>query len=82
MLNPSPATDKFQLQTLAIYSMSAASTSKSITVRRTYVLGDTIFLVKDYPDLRSFYSKLETKDQESIVLTAAPVSAKPAPTGN
>ena len=74
--------DKFQFQTLALYSMSTALTSNSITVRRNYILGDTIFLVKDYPEFRSFYSKLETKDQESIVLTAAPVAAKPAPTGN
>jgi hypothetical protein len=30
---------------------------------------------KEYTDLRAFYNKFETKDQESVVLTVAPTTA-------
>ena len=34
----------------------------------------TFFMPDDYPDLRSFYGKLEAKDQETLILTHAAVS--------
>jgi hypothetical protein len=78
-----PATEKIPFQNFAAYSMSTSSTPTSVTVQRNYTLGETVYLPKDYPELRSFYSKMETKDQESVVLTTAPVTAgKTVPTGN
>jgi transglutaminase-like putative cysteine protease len=78
-----PTTEKIPFQDMAFYSMSTSSTPGSVTVQRSYALGETVYMPKDYPDLRAFYSKMETKDQENVVLTTSPVAAsKPAPTGN
>jgi hypothetical protein len=80
-----PAADKQQLQTFASYNLASESTPDSVTVRRNFALGEFLFETKEYPELRSFYSKLETKDQESIVLTASPVppvAAKQAGSAN
>jgi hypothetical protein len=77
-----PATEKIPFSNFAVYSLSTSSTPSTVTVQRSYSLGETIYLPKEYPELRSFYSKMETKDQESVVLTTAPVTASKAPTGN
>ena len=62
---------------------SAYASAKHFQGQNIYLLGEIIFMIKDYPELRSFYSKMETKDQESVVLTTAPVTAsKTVPTGN
>ena len=70
-----PTGDKQQFQNFAAYTLKTESTPTSITFRRDYSLGEIMFLPKEYPDLRAFYNKFETKDQESVVLTAAPVTA-------
>jgi hypothetical protein len=31
---------------------------------------------KEYPDLREYYQKIATADQQQLVLTAAPAAAK------
>jgi hypothetical protein len=77
-----PATEKNSYEKSAAYTVSSESTPTSFTVRRTYILGEIIFTPPRYPDLRAFYSKMETKDQEPVVLTTAPASAKATPTGN
>jgi Domain of Unknown Function with PDB structure (DUF3857)/Transglutaminase-like superfamily len=78
-----PSNDRFKLRDVAAYDMTTNITPTSVTARRNYLLGEIIFMTKDYPELRSFYSKMETKDQESVVLTTAPVTAsKTVPTGN
>lgn len=77
-----PAADTFKFQSFALYTTSSVSNLNSITLRRNYTLGEVIFLPKEYSDLRSFYSKMENKDQESLILTTAPVAAKPASSGN
>lgn len=80
-----PAADKQQLQQFASYSLSSESAPDSFTVRRNFALGEFLFPVKEYSELRSFYNKMETKDQESTVLTASPVppvAAKQAGSAN
>ena len=58
--------------------MSAKSTSDSYTVHRNYTLGGIVFPPDTYPELRNFFSKIENKDQETVVLT----TAKATPAGN
>jgi hypothetical protein len=78
-----PANDSTKFRTSAGYDMTMTSTATSIVARRNFTLGEILYPSKDYPELRSFYSKMETKDQESVVLTTAPVTAsKTVPTGN
>lgn len=60
----------------AVYSMTTKATPTSLTTYRNLLRGDIIFPASQYPDFRAFYNKLETKDQEPLVLkTAAPAAA-------
>ncbi|WP_260704945.1 DUF3857 domain-containing protein [Edaphobacter flagellatus] len=80
-----PTKNEQQFQKYAVYSMTSDSTTNSVTVRRNLAIAEILFMPKEYPDLRSFYSKFESKDQENIVLTAAPAGvsdAKPAGAAN
>jgi hypothetical protein len=77
-----PAGDKNTFQQAVGYSVTSESTPNSVTVRRNYTLGGIIFPPDTYPEMRTFYSKMETKDQESVVLTTAPVTASTTPPGN
>jgi len=78
-----PVAEKIPFLNFAVYDISTSSTPTSVTVQRNYMLGETLFMPKEYPELRSFYSKMETKDQENVVLTTAPiVASKPVPAGN
>lgn len=78
-----PATEKQQLRNVALYVRSAESTPTNFTIRRNYTIAEIIYLPKEYADLRSFYGKIETKDQESVVLTTTPVeAAKPTTATN
>jgi hypothetical protein len=73
-----PTSEAASMPKLAAYQMKTESTPTSFTIRRDYVLAEVIFMPEEYTQLRAFYSKLETKDQESVVLTNAPAAAKPA----
>jgi len=77
-----PPADKSNFEKFALYNMTTESTATNFTVRRAYIIGEIFFKTEDYAGLRSFYSKFENKDQESVVLTAAPVAAKATPPGN
>jgi hypothetical protein len=77
-----PANDKSTFEKYALYDVSTESTPTSFTFRRNYFLGEIVFKVDEYAKLRSFYSKIENKDQETVVLTSAPVAARATPPGN
>jgi hypothetical protein len=77
-----PASNKESFQKFALYSLNSESTPNSFTVRRDYFLAEIMFKTDEYADLRSFYSKIENKDQETVVLTTTPAPAKPTPAGN
>jgi hypothetical protein len=69
-----PKEDKYDLPKRATYSVKVETTPTSYTTRRNYMMGDFIFLAPEYPALRTFYTQLETKDKESVVLRAVPVT--------
>ncbi len=78
-----PAADKSMYQKSVLYSFSSESTPGSFTVHRNYILGEVYFPAKEYTDFRTFYLKMETKDQEPVVLTTTPrVTAAATPPGN
>jgi hypothetical protein len=76
-----PASDKTSFQKFALYSLNSESTPNSLTIRRDYFLGEIYYKTEEYPELRGFYSKMENKDQETVVLTTAPAT-KSTPAGN
>ena len=69
-----PTAMKQQFQSFALYAMTAESTPTSVTVRRNFTLGEILYAPKEYDDLRAFYNKFESKDQESVVLTVGSVA--------
>ncbi len=77
-----PASDKMSFQQFAIYSLKSESTPNSFTIRRDYFLGEIYYKTEEYPELRGFYSKMENKDQETVILTTTPAANKPNPAGN
>jgi hypothetical protein len=77
-----PASDTASFQKFALYTMKIESTPTAITMHRDYALGEINFKTEEYPGLRTFYSKMENKDQEAVVLTFAPSANKSTPTGN
>jgi hypothetical protein len=78
-IQSAPANERIPLQTFAIYAMNTETTPNSITVRRELDLGNIFYKLDEYPALRTFYNKLESKDQEPAVLKVAPQAT---PAGN
>jgi hypothetical protein len=80
-----PPAAKYDFKKLAAYGMTVDSTATNFTTRRDYVFGDVYVMPADYPQLRTFYSQLETNDQQSIILktTAGPTTtASNTPSAN
>jgi hypothetical protein len=67
-LESEPATGNVPFEKAAVYSMDSKTTPNSITIFRNLTRAIIVSPVSEYPALRAFYSKLETKDQEPIVL--------------
>ena len=74
-IESAPEPEKASLAQIAAYSMSSKKSGNSITVYRDVSIGSPLFFPKEYPDLRAFYGKLETRDQDTLVLTRAGASA-------
>jgi hypothetical protein len=70
-----PKGDKYVLEKRALYQLSVESAPTNFTTRRTYVMGDFMFKPDEYGTLRTFYSQLETKDKENVVLKVTPAGA-------
>ena len=66
-----PVPDTLKLKEVGVYSLQSQSATNSVTMRRNLSLGEILFMPNEYPDLRTFYGKMENKDQESVVLTCA-----------
>jgi len=62
-----PAGASEKMRRSASYEFTSESAANSVTIRRSYAIGQLIYPVSDYPELRSFYSGLQTKDREPIV---------------
>jgi hypothetical protein len=64
---PASATEK--LNGVPLYEFSLESAATSVTIRRNYAIGQLIYPVSDYAELRSVFSKLQTKDREAIIFS-------------
>jgi hypothetical protein len=63
-----PPDTSTQLAKEAIYKMKATADAKGVTIRRDLYVGEIVYPPAEYPELRSFYSQFEAKDQEPIIL--------------
>ena len=77
-----PPGEKSNFQQFAVYNMTTEATANNFTVRRNYAMGEIFYKTDEYSGLRSFYSKVENKDQESVVLSTVPATAKATPPGH
>ncbi len=67
-----PSSTTYTIPKLASYTINVAPGTGNITTRRDFVFNDIFVLSKDYPNVRTFYSQFESKDQENVVLKTAP----------
>ena len=79
VIESTPVPDKLGLQQVALFNVSSRTGPSWITSYRDVTLGSPLFAATEYPGLKNFYAKLESKDQEPIILTRAPVAASAAP---
>jgi hypothetical protein len=63
-----PGNNQIPFEKSGLYARTAESSPTSFTVRRNLFLAEIFYPQKEYPDLRSFYTKFETLDQEPVVL--------------
>jgi hypothetical protein len=66
-----PAGETAQYQKSIAYGLKTEQTPSSVTFRREFDIVDILYKSEEYKDLRAFYSKFETKDQENVVLKFA-----------
>lgn len=70
-----PATQQLQLEKVAAYGINSESNATGVVIHRNFLLGDILFTPQQFPDLRAFYNKAETRDQEPIVLKVVTAGA-------
>ncbi len=70
-----PDPDRATMAQLAMFQTDSKKSGNSVTLFRNVTIGSPVFYSKEYPDLRAFYSKLETRDQDTLVLTRATTTA-------
>ena len=63
-----PTAESFTIPKTAVYSFKSSPDATGITIRRDLYMGEVLFGQKDYPNLRTFYTQFEAKDQEPIIL--------------
>jgi hypothetical protein len=63
-----PKEDTVMLQKLASYHESLQMQNNAVLMRRTYDLGTSMFLQKEYGDVRTFFEKMLADDQQPLVL--------------
>jgi hypothetical protein len=73
-----PSSSSVPIKDMGLYKVDVAQAPGNITIRRTYAFNSILVPKAEYADLRSFYSKMESSDQQSVVLKQATASAPPA----
>jgi hypothetical protein len=77
-----PATAQDKILESMVYDISSQQVTNTITVRRNLARNGLIYPVTDYPTIRTFYNKLQAKDQENVVLQPAPAAASASGASN
>ena len=67
-LESSPSAQQIPFLQNAVYKIGTQAATNSITTQRNFEIGTIFYAVNEYPQLREFYNKFETKDQEPVVL--------------
>ena len=70
VVEATPTSARYDLPKTGSYTMEVTSTPTSFTTRRNFIFNDIFVLPPEYPQLRGFYAKFESNDQQSVVLKA------------
>ncbi len=73
---PQHAVEKWK--EMAVFEAGSKLAPGSVTTFRNLTVGESTFLLPEYPELRAFYGKVETRDQDTVVLTHAAAGGTPA----
>jgi hypothetical protein len=65
-----PKLEEVKMRDLALAREGSSVKGNTITMVRTFAMGPIIFKVEEYDELRSFYAKVNHKDQEQAILKA------------
>lgn len=63
-----PADKSVKMAKAAVYDMKAVADGTGFTIRRNLFVGEIVYMPAAYPDLKTFYSQFEAKDQEPVIL--------------
>jgi len=66
-----PDAAKYQMGQTGIYNMTVTSAPNNFVMRRNFYFNGVVVAPKDYGELRTFYTRFETKDKENVVLKPA-----------
>ena len=69
-----PPVGDVKMPKMAIYKMNATADATGVTIRRDLYLAEFLYKPEEYPQLRTFYSQFEAKDQEPIIVKVAGAS--------
>jgi hypothetical protein len=76
-----PREDHFTFKTGATYHSKPDAQATFVLMRRTYDLAAPYFIPSEYAEVRDFYNKIATDDQQPIILTNAGGAANLPATG-
>ena len=69
-----PTNAKTPLSDIAMHNLTVQADAHSFTTRRQMLMGTFAVNLKEYGSLRSFYSTLQAKDNEAVVLKQGPAA--------
>ncbi len=70
---PAPANISFPH--MALLQTSSKTVAETLTYTRTFIMANTLYEAKEYPELKGFMDKVTAKDQDQAVLQTLPQSA-------
>ena len=70
-IESTPASDKIKMDQFAVMEAESVVKANTITWTRTFALGTILFSPEEYEQVRTFYNKVNHKDQEQAVLKVA-----------
>ena len=70
-IESTPSADKIKMDEFAVMQADSEVKGNTIRVNRTFALGTILFKPDEYEQVRTFYNKVNHKDQEQAVLKVA-----------
>jgi len=70
-----PKDETNQFQTFALYRYKTEQTPGYFTIRRDFLMGEIMYKIEEFQQLRTFFTDFETKDREPVVLKPAAPTA-------